>query len=354
MNGYIFTPGPVKMSESILALGRLQTPYFRNDEFSKILLECETYLLNIAKAPPGSRVVFLTGSGTAAMEAAVVNLLAPEDCPIVINGGVFGQRFVDICTFHGNNTINHKIQGTNLTDTSELDHYSQSQALLVNGHETSVGILYDLDAIGRFCKKHSILHIVDAISMFITDEVDMVRQNIDALIISSQKGLALPPGISMVIVAPSAIRKIKPGRSYYFNFLSYLADGRRGQTPFTPAVTIILQLHARLTQIVADSVDAEIRKAKEIAEYFRSAIAGMPLRLFSGFMPNAMTALSPTDGKKAYEIVQDLISRYNIVVAPNSGELRDKVFRVSHMGDMTKPYVDVLINALKDYYGVCG
>jgi aspartate aminotransferase-like enzyme len=354
MNGYIFTPGPVKMSESILALGRLQTPYFRNEEFSKILLECETYLLNIAKAPQGSRVVFLTGSGTAAMEAAVVNLLSPEDCPIVINGGVFGQRFVDICTFHEIKNIDHKIEGTNLADTRALDHYTQSRALLVNGHETSVGILYDLAAIGRFCKKHSILHIVDAISMFITDEVDMVRQNIDALIISSQKGLALPPGISMVILAPSAIGKITPGRSYYFNFLSYLADGHRGQTPFTPAVTIILQLHARLTQIVADSVEAEIRKAKKIADYFRNSIAGLSLRPFSRFMPNAMTALSPTDGRKAYAIVQDLSSRYNIIVAPNSGALRDQVFRVSHMGDMTISYVDVLIDALNDYYGVCG
>jgi len=354
MNAYIFTPGPVKISDPILAIGGKQTPYFRNNEFSEILLDCEKFLLTIAKAPPGSRVVFLTGSGTAAMEATVVNLLDSRDSPIVINGGGFGQRFVDICSFHCLKNINHHIKGTNLSDTNELEHYSQSRALLVNGHETSVGIMYDLDAIGNFCQKHSLLHIVDAISMFITDEVDMVRQNIDALIISSQKGLALPPGLSMVIMAPTALQKIKQGKSYYFNFLPYLADGRRGQTPFTPAVTIILQLHARLAQIVADSVEAEIRKAKEIAEYFRSSIAGLPLRLFSRFMPNAMTALSPTDGRKAYAIVQDLASGYNIFVAPNSGELRDQVFRVSHMGDMTIPYVDVLIHALKQYYGVRG
>lgn len=352
MNSYIFTPGPVKMSESILAIGSQQTPYFRNEEFSQIFLECEKFLLAIAKAPSGSRVVFLTGSGTAAMEATVINLLDQEDYPLIINGGGFGQRFADICTFHGIQIANHKINNTNLADTSELECYSRSRALLVNGHETTVGVLYDLHAIGQFCRKHSILHIVDAISMFITDEVDMVGQNIDVMIISSQKGLALPPGLSMVIMTPSAMEKIKPGRSFYFNFLSYLTDGLRGQPPFTPAVNIILQLHARLKQIVTNSVDLEIEKAREIAEYFRSSISGLPLKFFSRFMPNAMTALSPTDGKNAYIIVENLSSKYDIAVAPNSGDLKDHVFRVAHMGDMTTSYVDVLIHALKDYYGV--
>lgn len=196
------------------------------------------------------------------------------------------------------------------------------------------------------------LHIVDAISMFITDEVDMTRQNIDALIISSHKGLALPPGLSMVILAPAALGRIRSGKSYYFNFKTYLEDGLRGQPPFTPAVNIVLQLHARLQQIVAGSIEAEMEKARAAAEYFRSSIRGLPLRCFSRFMPNAMTALSPTDGRKAHAIVEALSARYDIAVAPNGGELRDHVFRVAHMGDMTRPYVDVLISALKDYYGV--
>ncbi|MDX9743942.1 MAG: aminotransferase class V-fold PLP-dependent enzyme, partial [Arcobacteraceae bacterium] len=264
-NKYIFTPGPVKMYDEALKLGAMQTPYFRNDEFSKVLLECERNLLKIVNAPNESRVLFLTASGTAGMEAAVQNLLSDDDNTLVINGGTFGQRFVDICTIHQKNHIDFKVQDDNLSDTKNLRQHKDVTALLVNAHETSIGQLYDLDALGAFCKEHNILNIVDAISMFVTDRVDMIHHNIDALIVSSHKGLALPPGLSMVILSPRAIKKINPKHQLYFDFNAYLSDGQRGQTPFTPAITIILQLQARLRQIIKDGIEFEINKAKELA-----------------------------------------------------------------------------------------
>ena len=348
---YIFTPGPVKMADDILAIGGMQTPYFRNDEFSEVLLECEKNLLKIANAPDGSRVLFLTASGTAGMEATVQNLICEDDNTLVINGGTFGQRFVDICTIHHLKHIDFKVKDENLSDTKNLQQHKDTTTLLINAHETSIGLLYDLHAIGTFCKENNILTIVDAISMFVTDKLDMIEHNIDALIISSHKGLALPPGLSMVILSPKAIKKINPKHQLYFDFNSYLNDGKRGQTPFTPAITIILQLQARLRQIVNDSIEAEINKAKEIASYFRDSIKTLPLKPYSFHMPNAMTILTPTDEKSASTIVKDLEDKYNIVVAPNGGALHDKVFRVAHMGAMTKEYTDVLIDALFDYYG---
>ena len=196
------------------------------------------------------------------------------------------------------------------------------------------------------------LNIVDAISMFITDEIDMIKHNIDALIISSHKGLALPPGLSMVILSPKAINKINPKHQLYFDFNSYLNDGRRGQTPFTPAITIILQLQDRLRDVVNKGIGYSNKQAKDIAIYFRQNIEDLPLVLYSLYMPNAMTTLSPTDGKKAIEIVNILEKRYNCVVAPNGGELKDKIFRVSHMGAMTIEYTDILIDSLYDYYKI--
>jgi len=151
--------------------------------------------------------------------------------------------------------------------------------------------------------------------------------------------------------SPKALTKINPTHQLYFDFNSYLEDGLRGQTPFTPAVTIILQLQARLQQISKNGIDAEIEKAKEIAHYFRDSIQALPLQSFSKFMPNAMTILTPTDGKSALEIVNALDKKYNIIVAPNGGNLKDTVFRVAHMGDMTKEYTNILIDALFDYYG---
>ena len=256
-----------------------------------------------------------------------------------------------INNIHNIDIFDCKIENSNLSNTSILDNYKNASALLINAHETSIGTLYDLNSVGNFAKENNMLHIVDAISMFITDELDMQKYNIDALIISSHKGLALPPGLSMIILSPKAINKINPKHQLYFDFNSYLNDGARGQTPFTPAVTIILQLHARLEQIINDGIEFHILKAKDVANYFRESIKDLPLALYSSYMPNAMTTVTSTDGKLATQIVKDLDEKFNIIVAPNGGELKDKIFRVAHMGDMTKEYTDFLIDALFEYYG---
>ena len=349
----IFTPGPVKMSEEILAVGAKQTPYFRNSEFSDVTFACENELLEMVNAPEGSKVIFLTASGTAGMESAVMNLLTKNDNALVVNGGGFGQRFVDICATHAIPHTNFKIKNTNLTDIESLAPNETYTALVVNAHETSVGHLYDLDAMGEYAKKNNMLYIVDAISMLVTDPLDMQQSNIDVVIVGSQKGLALPPGLTMVILSPKAITKLQNINLLYFNFKDYLTNGERGQTPYTPAVTIMLQLEARLKQIKnRGGVAQSIANAKEVANYFRQSIKALPLKEYTPYMPNAMTTLTPTDEKSAMDIVNALEEDYKVMVCPNGGEERDIVFRVSHMGEMTKKYTDILIDALHDYYGV--
>ena len=348
---YIFTPGPVKMSEEIMAVGAMQTPYFRNCEFSNVTYACEKGLLEMVNAPKGSKVIFLTASGTSGMESVVMNLLTPKDNALVVNGGGFGGRFVDICAIHSIPHTDFKVKDTNLADIETLAPSKDYSALVVNAHETSVGHLYDLDAMGEYADKNSMLYIVDAISMLVTDTVDMQKSHIDVVIASSQKGLALPPGLTMVILAPSALEKVQDIKNMYFNFKDYLSNAERGQTPFTPAVTIMLQLEARLAQIKKrGGVSQSIATAKEIAEYFRMSIEKLPLKAYTPFMPNAMTTLTPTDGKSAMDIVNALEEGYKVMVCPNGGAERDIIFRVSHMGDMDKAYTDVLIDALYDYY----
>ncbi len=348
----IFTPGPVKMSQEILEIGAKQTPYFRNSEFSKVVLRSEELLLKMINAPIDSRVIFLTASGTAGLESVIMNLLSPDNNAIVVNGGGFGQRFVDICSSYEIAHQNLEVSNTDLSDIEDRVDASNFDTFIVNAHETSVGHLYDLNAMGNFCREHDLFNIVDAISMFTTDEIDMQKHHIDTVIISSQKGLALPPGLTMVVLNPKAIAKVQDIQSHYFNFKNYLQDGERGQTPYTPAVTIILQLLARLEQIERDGgIESTIHKAKEIATYFREGIKDLPLRAYTPFMPNAMTTLTPTRELNAMQIVEDMEKKYQIMVCPNGGTLKNTIFRVSHMGEMDKAYTDLLINALKKHYG---
>jgi len=349
----IFTPGPVKMSEEILAIGAKQTPYFRNIPFSDVTFACENGLLEMVNAPTGSKVIFLTASGTAGMEAAVMNLLTENDNALVVNGGGFGQRFVDICATHAVPHTDFKVKNTNLSNIENLAPSDTHTALIVNAHETSVGHLYDLDAMGEYASCNNMLYIADAISMLVTDPLDMRKSNIDVVIASSQKGFALPPGLTMVVLNPKAQNKLQDINSLYFNFKNYLKNGERGQTPYTPAVTIMLQLEARLKQIKErGGVEQSINNAKDIAAYFRQSIKALPLKEYTPYMPNAMTTLTPTDGKSAMDIVNDMEEKYKVMICPNGGPERELVFRVSHMGEMTREYTDILIDALHDYYGI--
>jgi len=346
----IFTPGPVKMPKEVLEIGAKQTPYFRNDKFSQVVLECEEMLLEMLNAPDGSRVVFLTASGTAGMEAVVMNLFSKDDSAIVVNGGGFGQRFVNLCKSY---SVDFKEiePKDNLANISTIVDATNKNSFIVNAHETSIGLLYDLQAIGNFCKANNLLNIVDAISMFTTDEIDMQKHHINCVIISSQKGLALPPGLTMVVLDKKAQERVIDVKSHYFNFKNYLKDGKRGQTPYTPAVTIILQLQARLKQIKQyGGVKSTIQKAKELAFYFRKQIKDLPLKFYTPYMPNAMTALMPTNNISARKIVDDFENNYKSILCPNGGELSNKVFRIGHMGDLDKKDIDILIKQLKDYY----
>lgn len=347
---YIFTPGPVPMSKKILKIGSHQLPYFRNDYFSKIVLECKKDLLDLVNAKEGSEVIFMTSSGTGAMEATIMNLLNTNDTAIVINGGGFGQRFVDICNTHNIPNVDVKIDKDEDIDFEKCSSLN-ANAFVVNAHETTIGKLYNLNKIGQFCKKNKLLNIVDAISAFVCDEINMKKQHIDALIISSNKGLALPPGLGIVVLSPKAILKLQEINSVYFNFKSYIVDVQRGQTPFTPAISILLQLNKRLKELKKQTIFEANKKTKKLANYFRKNIKELPFEFYVKDMPNAMTTLIPTDGKKASQIIKDFEERYNIILTPSGGNLKEKLIRISHMGNMNKKYMDVLIQALRKYYG---
>ena len=351
MKQYIFTPGPVPMSKEILKIGSKQVPYFRNKSFSNVLFECKKALLKLVNAPSGSEVVFLTSSGTGAMEATVKNLLDTLSKPIIINGGGFAQRFVDICEINGIENYSLKLSKNEHINFRKLSKL-KADSLIINAHETTIGRLYNLKRVGKFCKSNNLLHIVDAISAFICDEIDMKKQNIDALIISSNKGLALPPGLAMVVLNKKALKNLKDTKDIYFDFKDYIENIQRGQTPFTPAISIIQQLHYRLNELNKIPKKQRYNRVKKLAIYFRDAIQKLPLKTYLKDMPNGMTALTPTDGKSAYEIVEDFEKKYNIILTPSGGKLKDKLIRISHMGDMDKKYIDVLIKYLYKYYGV--
>ena len=347
-----FTVGPVQSSKVVRAIGAEQVPYFRTAEFSAVMLENERLVLKFAKAPEGARAVFMTGSGTLSMEATVANVLTPQDKVLVVNGGSFGHRFVQLCQIHG--VPYEEIvpsSGDTVTEAqlSALDGKGYT-ALLVNIHETSTGVWYDADVLSRFCKRNKMLFLVDAISSFLADPFDMAALGADIMITGSQKALACPPGVSIIVLSPRALSRVEANDSHclYLDLKEALKNQERGQTPFTCAVGTLLQIHARLKEIEANGgVEGETRKIAALAADFRAKIKELPFEICSRRMSNAVTPLHPL-GASAYGIFLKLKDEYGIWICPNGGELKDKVFRVGHIGSLTIADNDALIAALKD------
>lgn len=349
-----FTVGPVQSAECVKAIGAQDVPYFRTAEFSDVMFENERLIKEFANAPDDSRVVFITGSGTASMEAAVMNCFSPDDLVMVINGGSFGHRFVELCELHSIPYIEIILpMGTPATQEDLEQHYREGvTGFIVNMHETSTGVLYDMDMIGRFCKNHNLFLVVDAISAFLADKFDMQAVGADIMIAGSQKALACPPGISLIVLSPRAVDRVNNAKvkCMYFDLHNALKNGERGQTPFTPAVGILLQINARLKEIEnAGGAEAEIKSTQELAQDFRDRIKDFPLEIVSQSLSNAVTPIHPLN-VSAYDIFLTLKDEYGIWVCPNGGEMADKVFRVGHIGNLTIDDNTLLINALTELY----
>lgn len=349
-----FTVGPVQSSDAVRAIGAEQVPYFRTSEFSELMFENERLIKKFAKAGEEYRVVFLTSSGSGGMEAAIMNTLTSNDKAIVINGGSFGERFVELLKLHEIPFSEIKLSPGKALTAEDLKPYEGKDytCFLVNKHETSTGVHYDIDLISEFCKRNSLFLIVDCISTFLADPLDMEALGVDIMITGSQKALACPPGIVVMCLSPRAIERVEKTKCkcQYFDLQLALKNMERGQTPWTPAVGILRQINARLREIDANGgVEEEIARAAELAQYFRDKLKEykLPFEIVSESLSNAVTPLHPTSAN-AYELFLMVKDEYGIWICPNGGAMKDTVFRVGHLGYLTKADYDKLLEAFID------
>lgn len=348
-----FALGPVMSSDLILKVGSEQTPYFRTQEFSKVNLENEQIMKELLHADEDSRAVFLTGSGTSGMEATVMNVFNENDKVLIVNGGGFGQRFVDLCNLHNIECDDIKIDFGHCLTQEMLKEYDGKDytAFMVNICETSSGVYYNIDLISDFCKRNNLFLVVDAVSSFLADDLNMVEHGVDVVITGSQKALACPPGIAIIVLSKDAIKRVEETecKSMYFDLEDMLINGVRGQTPYTPAITVILQLNARLNQIKNDGgVEVELKRVSDLAEDFREKIKEFPFEVKCNCLSNAVTTVHAKEKIDA-NIVEILKNEYDIWVSTARDDLSSTMlFRVGHMGDLTPKDNDALIEALRD------
>lgn len=349
-----FTVGPVMSSDAVRAIGAEQVPYFRTAEFSEMMLENERLVKKFAKTSDDSRVVFMTCSGSGGMETAIMNTLTKEDKALVINGGSFGERFVELLALHEVPYTEIKLEHGKALKPEHLAPYEGQgyTAFLLQKHETSTGVHFDMNLVSDFCKRNSIFLIVDTISTFLTDPFDMEELGVDIMITGSQKALACPPGIAVMILSSRALQRVEKTKCccQYFDLKLALKNQERGQTPWTPAVGVLRQINIRLRKIdAAGGAEAEIARTEKLANYFREKLKEyhLPFEIISESLSNAVTPLHPTT-QSAYEIFLKLKDEYGIWICPNGGNMKDTVFRVGHIGCLTEADYDKLLDAFLD------
>ena len=197
------------------------------------------------------------------------------------------------------------------------------------------------------------LLVVDAISSFLADPYYMEKNHIDATIISSQKGLCLAPGLSIITLSPRMVQKVESIKvaSLYFDFSDYFTNMMRGQTPFTPAVGVCFELNDMLHKIDEQGIDARLKEVKARCDYFRSSIQNLPIHLPKYPLSNAITPIR-FEKDIAMDFFAYLKNEKHIMVNPVGGELGKRSIRVAHVGDLKLVDYDNLINEIKTYFNM--
>lgn len=349
----LFTVGPVEMFDAVKDVRRNKdVPYFRTQEFSALMLDTDKLLKKFIGTTETSDAIYLTGSGTAAMEATIMNCFSKEDNLLIINGGTFGQRFVDICNIHRIPHVDIELEYDEKFSSAHLEKFKDVNltGLLVNIDETSTGQLYDIKILSEFCRQKNIFFVVDAISSFLCDAFDMDAYGADAVIVGSQKGLCVEPGMSIVVLS----KKIMNERvlrtqieSLYFDFKIYKENFKRGQTPFTPAVGICMELNASLHMIDNKGLENHLKEIEDRALDFRQKVSGLPVTLPKYSLSNAITPVIFNENI-AYRVFEILKDRYEIMVNPTGGNWHNKSLRVTHIGQLTKADNDLLVRRMSE------
>lgn len=303
----------------------------RTEEFSEINKESERILLDLIHCPTGKTIIY-TGSGTGAMSAVVENYVATKKKAFVIDGGSFGHRWYQLCAYYGIPAVDYIVPFARDIDYDKLEEavsLERPDVFLCQHHETSSGQLFNLQKISKICHDYQVSLVVDVISSFLAEPLNMSELDMDICITSTQKGLNIPPGLSVVFLNQRLVDYPFGHNGYYWDFETNIDNLRRGQTPFSPATILYLQLNARLKQIQAEGGEMKVVEAvRHRSSVFRKLCVDYGWEMPAECPSCAVTGFQ-TKEKKEREVFRRLIDEYNTYIMPCA---QPGFYRVSHMG----------------------
>lgn len=350
---YLLTPGPTPVPDSVRSAEARPIVHHRTKEHAELLRRVSENIKPIFKTK--NVVLTLTSSGTGAMEGAVNNTLSKGDTALVIRGGKFSERWAEICEAYGLNVINIDIEwGTSCAPEvvkKKLDENSNIKVVFGTLCETSTGTVFPIKEYGEIIKeRENTILVVDAISGLGACNIEVDKWNVDICVAGSQKGLMLPPGLAFSSVSDKAWKfaEISNLPKYYFDFKKARKSlETKGQTPYTPAVSLIVALDESLNMLNAEGIDNVLKRHKRLADATRSAVKALGLELLSNSPANAVTAIKVPDCIDGIELKNTLDKKYGIKIAGGQAHLKGKIIRIAHLGYMETFDVIAGISALE-------
>jgi aspartate aminotransferase-like enzyme len=348
---YLLSPGPTPIPNEV-ALAMSETMiHHRTPQFNKVFEEARQGLQKLFGTQ--NDVLVLASSGTGAMEASVANLFSPHDKVLVINGGKFGERWVNIANAYGLNPVEMKVpwgQAVKVADVEkQLKAHPDIQGVMIQASETSTTVLHPVKEIAQLTKNGP-LFLVDGVTAVGVVPLPVDAWGIDVLVTGSQKALMLPPGLGFIALSDRAWEKTKQAKlpRFYFDLNLERKNQQKGSGAFTPAVSLIFGLRASLTMIQREGVENVYARHGRLSRAARAAAKALGLTLLAPDSPSpAATGIYLPDGIDADQVLDYLRDKMNVTLAEGQDQLKGKVIRIAHIGYMGAFDVITAIAALE-------
>lgn len=356
---YLLTPGPTPLPAQVSEAMARPIIHHRTPAFQAVLKEASEGLKYVFQTK--NDVFILASSGTGAMEAAVANLLSPGDVAITVQGGKFGERWTEICQSYAVKPEIIDVEWGKAVPPKEIEKRLKAnpkiKAVFATLCETSTGVVNDIEAIGKLVKNTAAVLVVDAISGLGAIDLKTDDWAVDVVVSGSQKGLMLPPGLGFISVSPKAWNLVENSKcpKYYFDLKAAKKAYTQTDTPFTPAITLIIALCESLKMIRQDGLENVFSRHKKMADATRGAIKAMGLELFAPMAPSdVVTAVKVPPGIDGEKLVKTMRDTYNVTIAGGQSELKGKIFRIAHMGFIEEFDIIVCIACLEKVFAQMG
>lgn len=347
----LMIPGPVPLHPRVLKAMSRPMINHRCLEFARIFDECVSILKDVFQT--NNDVLVLSGSGTAGMEASVSNVTRGDNVVTIVNGK-FGERFKEIVALYGNPIPVEYEWGSpiELDDVEDALEKGASAVTMVH-NETSVGMLNPAKDVGALAEKYDALFIMDGVSSIGGVDVPVDKWSVDIAIVGSQKCLAAPPGLTALAISEKAWERMRANSPYYLDLKAYRKYAAKDltQTPYTPAVPLFFGLHEALRMVKEEGVHERVERHKKCAEAVRKAMSAMNLQLFPRLndvsaYSNTVTAINMPDGVDDRQLRGGMKIR-EVLIAGGQAHLKDKIFRIGHMGNVSTKEILVTLEALE-------